>query len=287
MHRKSLAVAAAMATMIALPANAADIPIHIPLPAPPPPVEVFAGGWYLRGDISMTNQQSKVPRNRQLEAENPGDTIEWLQSEFDSGVALGAGVGYRFNSWLRTDVTGEYRGRTRYSGVERVRWATEPTGAWNQTNEFTADKTEAVALVNAYLDLGTWWGITPFVGAGIGVAHVTIGNFQDRATGNQPDGTLIAGHALYRNASRTNLAWALHAGAGYEVNDRLTLELAYRYLNMGRGVTGQGGRFTNMDRIANNWEFRDLHSHDLRFGMRWNLHGPSSAPVHRPLSRAF
>ena len=35
-----------------------------------------------------------------------------------------------------------------------------------------------------------------------------------------------------------NFAWALYAGLGFEVTDALTLELAYRYLDMGDGKTG-------------------------------------------------
>ena len=37
------------------------------------------------------------------------------------------------------------------------------------TDDYTAKKPEWLALVNVYVDLGTWHGITPFVGAGIGV----------------------------------------------------------------------------------------------------------------------
>ena len=30
-------------------------------------------------------------------------------------------------------------------------------------------------LANAYADIGTWYGFTPYVGAGIGGAHVQLG----------------------------------------------------------------------------------------------------------------
>ena len=287
MHRKSLAVAAAMATMIALPANAADIPIHIPLPAPPPPpVEVFAGGWYLRGDIGVSSQASKHP---EWDIPVPAqDRVDFLQSGFDGGGFVGAGVGYRFNSWLRADVTGEYRAPTRYHGLERYTTGGGPVS----TNEFHARKTEAVGLVNAYLDLGTWWGVTPFVGAGIGIAHVRMSDFRDLAVGEllDGDGNRIGTENVVAAATagtRTNLAWALYAGLGYEVNERLSLELGYRYLNMGKGRTGPTTDLIRGSTRGAKWTFANIHSHDLRFGMRWNLHGPSSAPVHRPLSRAF
>jgi opacity protein-like surface antigen len=36
-------------------------------------------------------------------------------------------------------------------------------------------------------------------------------------------------------ASKWNLAWAVHAGLAYKVNPSLTLELAYRYVDLGDG----------------------------------------------------
>ena len=56
---KSL-LAAGAATLISSMAFAADMPIAAPPPmyAPPAPPADF-GGWYLRGDIGMTNQSAK------------------------------------------------------------------------------------------------------------------------------------------------------------------------------------------------------------------------------------
>lgn len=273
MYRKSLAVAAAMATIFALPAAAADLPPLMPLPAPPPPVEVFTGGVYLRGDIGVSSQRVK-----EIEFDVPvpaADRVDLLHGGFDGGGFVGAGVGYRFNSWLRVDVTGEYRAPTRYSAVERY---TRNDGSVF-ANDITTRKTEAVGLVNAYLDLGTWWGVTPFVGAGIGVAHVRLDGFKDVNVVNSVVATAPG-------ASRTNFAWALHGGLGYDVNERLSLELAYRYLNMGKGRTGPVTNVeTGFTRNAA-WTFRRIDSHDVKVGMRWNLQGPS-VPFHGPISRAF
>ena len=56
---KSL-LAAGAASLISSMAFAADMPIAAPPPmyAPPAPPADF-GGWYLRGDIGMTNQSAK------------------------------------------------------------------------------------------------------------------------------------------------------------------------------------------------------------------------------------
>jgi opacity protein-like surface antigen len=31
---------------------------------------------------------------------------------------------------------------------------------------------------NAYIDFGTWYGFTPYIGAGIGGAYVTMASYQ-------------------------------------------------------------------------------------------------------------
>ena len=34
-------------------------------------------------------------------------------------------------------------------------------------------------MANAYVDLGTWWCLTPYVGAGVGMANIKISGFRD------------------------------------------------------------------------------------------------------------
>ena len=100
-------VAAGAVSLLSQAAFAADLAIA---PSPmyaPPPVEEF-GGWYLRGDIGMTNQQLK-------KLDNPGDPNTALFTStglgFDSATLFDLGVGYQFNNWFRADVIGQWRGR--------------------------------------------------------------------------------------------------------------------------------------------------------------------------------
>jgi opacity protein-like surface antigen len=72
--------------------------------------------------------------------------------------------------------------------------------------------------------------MTPFIGAGIGMSRNTISNFVDINTPN-------LSVAFTPNASNWDFAWALHAGVAYQVSPGLTFELAYRYVNLGDGVT--------------------------------------------------
>ena len=266
---KSLAAAGA-ASLLSSVAFAADMPsIAAPPAYAPPQVEDF-GGWYLRGDIGFSNQ--RVRRlNNVLDANN---TSSVQNLGFNTAGIFGLGVGYKVNNWFRVDVTGEYRGNSQFFGTDRISF---PGGVGIDTYHGT--KNEWVVLANAYVDLGTWWCITPFIGAGVGGARVGIANFTDQGIANNGAGAL-PGLVFGDNLSKWNLAWAIHAGLAYKVSPNFTVELAYRYLDMGDGLTGDLRAFDGANNVVNPTTFKNITSHDLKLGVRWNL--DSSEPVEAP-----
>jgi len=263
---KSL-IAAGAAALLSSAAFAADMPMIAPPPPmyAPPPVEDF-GGWYLRGDIGFSNQH--VSRlNNVLDV---GNTTSVQNLGFNTAGIFGLGVGYRVNNWFRADVTGEYRGNSQFFGTDAI---TYPGGFGTDT--YHATKSEWVVLANAYVDLGTWWCMTPFIGAGVGTARVGISNFTDQGIANNGAGAL-PGLAFGDNTSKWNFAWALHAGVAYKVTPNFTVELAYRYLDMGDGLTGDLRTFDGTNNIVNPTTFKGITSHDLKIGVRWNLDTPQT-----------
>src|SRR5438046_861255 len=168
---KSL-IAAGAATLLSSAAFAADMAIAPPPPmyAPPPVVEDF-GGWYLRGDIGFSNQ--RVDRlNNALDANNLTSN---QRLGFDTAGIFGLGVGYRFNNWFRADITGQYRGNANFHGLDVITF-NNGGALGNGADTYGASKSEWLFLANAYADLGTWWCITPFIGAGVGTARVQVSN---------------------------------------------------------------------------------------------------------------
>ena len=259
-------IAAGAATLLSQAAFAADMAIAPPpqMYAPPPVIEDF-GGWYLRGDIGFSNQ--RVGRlNNALDA---GNTSSVQNLSFNTAGIFGLGVGYKVNNWFRADVTGEYRGNSQFFGTDRI---TYPGGIGTDT--YHATKNEWVVLANAYVDLGTWWCMTPFIGAGVGGARVGINNFTDQGIALNGAGPALAGLAYGDSVSKWNLAWALHAGVAYKVTPNFTVELAYRYLDMGDGLTGDLKAFDGTNNINNPTTFKNITSHDLKLGVRWNLESP-------------
>lgn len=235
----------------------------VPPPPPPPVVQHYQhvqveefGGWYIRGDIGMTNQ-AVMELDNALYATATG--LQIIDKNFESGMLFGFGVGYKWNSWMRFDVTAEYRGETGFHGMDVY-----TLGADARFNNYTAKKSEWLYLFNVYADLGTWGGITPFVGAGIGFSRIGIHSFRDAGIAN---GAPTLGYA--DSDYKWNVAYAFHAGLAYEVTRNMTLEFAYRYVYLGDGQSGDLIAYDGTNTIRNPMLFKGIDSHDLKFGVRY------------------
>jgi opacity protein-like surface antigen len=265
---------AGAAALLSTAALAADLPPPLPPPVYRPPV-VVESGWYLRGYVGMSNQFVNDISHPSF-ATAP-QFVFTDKGGFDSAPFFGGGVGYQWNNWLRIDATVEYRGKAKFHALDRL---FNPFAGAFQTNEYTASKSEWVGLVNAYLDLGTWWCITPFIGVGAGVAYNKIEHFRDT--------NVIAGGGGWADSgTKANFAWALHAGASYKVTPTFAVDLSYRYLNLGKAETGL---LVNLDPTVvsgnplHSVTFNNLQSHDVMLGMRWMLQ-QEPAPAPYPIMR--
>lgn len=265
--RLTISSLAALASLGLTAAHAADY--SQPLPPPPPiyvqPVPEFAGGWYLRGDIGFSNQQVGSIFNDNY---NRFDSVQNVDKGFDAAPFFGVGIGYNINDWLRADVTGEYRARANFHGLDIGH-----VGGGATPDRYTGSKYEWTFLLNSYVDLGTWSNFTPFIGAGVGVSRNTISNFSD-VTIHTLAGTTSDSHA--DDMSKWSFAWALYAGVGYKVTRNMTIELAYRYIDLGNAETGIPTTYDGHTDTP--FEFRHLTSQDIKLGLRFNFDGAFESP---------
>ena len=158
-------------------AAAADFP-KFPVETAPDfinkPVEL-GSGWYLRGDLAMSKNSG------------PRLTSDMLDGK-KSLWAVDIGAGYKFNNWLRTDATLTFnKGRDiakngatvtcpyRLSGLTSQIGNFQLGYLWDDVHDTCSSLSQAELrktdlMLNAYVDLGSWGGFSPFVGVGAGVS---------------------------------------------------------------------------------------------------------------------
>jgi opacity protein-like surface antigen len=215
-------------------ARAADL--GMARPPMPPLLQEYGSGWYLRGDIGWTGYSS-VSADYVWNGANIGSLSD---TRLDDTWVVGAGFGYQ-SGWFRADVTGDYRAHSEFAGsaLSRV---------------FNGEVTTWSTLLNGYFDLGSWSGITPYVGAGIGAAEHQTKRWRD-STG-----------LTYHDSDNWDLAWAVMAGVAVQVSPHVSLDLGYRYIDLGQPVSG-----VNMVDGATKVHFDNVTAHELRAGVRYTI----------------
>ncbi len=220
----------AACVVASVPALAADMP-RISY-APPTVPQEFGSGWYLRGDIGYRF-------NSTLHGTSSDGTVLTAET-FDDSFVAGGGFGFK-ERWFRVDLTVDYGTQARYAGNSAI------------FSPYIATKIDTVAaLVNGYIDLGTWNRLTPYVGAGVGASLVRTGGFWT------PIGPSAA------DARLANFAWAAMAGVGYNVTPNLLVDAGYRYIDLGDAKSGTPnfGPAITYDRIT---------AHEVRLGARYMI----------------
>ena len=152
---------------------------------------------------------------------------------------------------------------------------------------YSASKSEWVVMANAYVDLGTWWCVTPFVGAGVGMARKRSRTSPIRAsivhTGVRTSPASTSAYAA--DASKWNFAWAsahrsgLQGQSEHDGRTRLQLRESRRRRD--------GRRLDRLTAVTRGipMHFKDITSHDLKLGVRWNLDSPPAYAPPPPLIR--
>jgi len=201
------------------------------LPPPPPPqyVEVVDGNpncLYLRADVGGSFHQD--PKITQL----GGGAI--TNGKIDDHAFIEAGAGCQLTENVRLEATAGYRFRSSL---------TEECGCLD------ADIETYTGFINAFWDItyfnGT--GFTPYVGAGAGIAHHRFDNV------NLPAGA--------RKGNSTDLAYNLTAGVSYDLTQKVKMDLAYRYVDLGVGRS-EGTSPLKVDK---------LRAHEVKLGVRYHF----------------
>lgn len=270
--------AAALAAIPLAQGRAADLDLPALLQNAPEYVPVEVGsGWYLRGDIGYAISRSASATYRTFDAGTLTYTNNnFATSDIDGDFVYGVGFGYHFNDWLRVDATldhsnGEFNGTTSAA----LPCGGGPAGTGCLSTD-TAEYSAYGLMINAYADLGTFSGFTPFVGGGVGYTHVDwsglSSNYYCVDAGSPCGGVGLTGTSTNAGINSWRFTYALMAGVAYDLTDNLKVELGYKYRKIesgdmfewdaasaGAGATGAQG---NDGGIA---------SHEVNVGLRYEL----------------
>ena len=230
---QSLVVAGFTSALAFNAAQAADPAINWPAQTPiQAPITELSSGWYLRGDIGYRVNTMAVP-----------DTAVAITGQkFDNTYVLGGGVGYKYQ-WFRADLTVDYGVGASYHGT-----TASPLTIYGAKIDATT------VLANAYFDLGTWSGFSPYLGAGVGTSFLRVSDFA-----NVPSPGILIGPN-----GKWNFSWAGMAGVAFRVAPNWVIDVGYRYLNLGDAYSGQNS-------IGVNTRFKNLSAQDIRIGVRFLL----------------
>ena len=293
---KALALAGVAVCALSHAVLAADLP-----PAPPlEPIEEASApqfnGWYLRGDIGMAFEAATPDL---VYSPNPlvGGAFSAAAYQGFSNTSLSAsglidiGAGYQINPWFRSDVTLEYRDGGNFQSLYTLN---DPTNLVQYADFYRGNVSSFIGMLNGYANLGTWFGLTPFVGAGIGFAHNTLYGLTDQALATLAPNPSVPGGGYFSNGSTNNFAWALMTGVDFNVTENLKIEFGYRYLNYGKissggsnclNGTGVNGPFST-DSCGGSHTYisssNTLASNDFRVGLIWML-GETPPPAPAPV----
>lgn len=119
-------------------------------------------------------------------------------------------------------------------------------GADKSKYKFNAD----AVLVRAFVDVADLGMAKPYVGAAVGWAQLGVKN------------TNTTTNVSEKAKNKNNLAWSLHAGAGFGVADGVTLDVGYSYRDYGK--TKAVGKAAAAPKYA-------LRSHNVSAGVRFDI----------------
>lgn len=235
---------AALALAPLTPVHAADYDPPIAVDQAPDYVPVEVGsGWYLRGDVSYLVQKSFK-----------NDDSSFTPASFDDKedrIFASIGFGYHFNDYLRADLNLGYLPGNNISASYDD--GTTTTSANLKNYAFSG-------ILNGYVDLGTYVGITPYVGAGVGLVQS-----KRTLSGVSTDSANPANDYVFQDSkTQYSLAYTLNAGLAYQVSKNVSVDLGYQYFSAPEAeyATAEYPTFPTRKGISN---------HQVKLGLRYDL----------------
>jgi opacity protein-like surface antigen len=272
----SLRIALSLAALAPFAAHAADYdpPIFVEEAAEYVPVEI-GSGWYLRGDVGYVFDSSidGVDYTFIDPVSLLAEPASFTSSSIDTDFAWGGGFGYRFTDYFRADAT-----------VDGFRADFDGTTASDETctglpnddttcrSENSSEVSAVSVMANGYVDLGTYVGITPYVGAGAGMSYVSWSDLNDTTYCVDGGGDVCVSDAAVDSTGHGGtdgwrFTYALMAGVAYDISKNFKLDLGYKY----RSIDGGDMFGWDSPQTFGNGSHGNIETHEVRMGLRYEL----------------
>lgn len=273
----------ALALLPLTPVHAADYdpPIYVDQAPDYVPVEV-GSGWYLRGDLGYAFSH---PFEHQETSSGALNSFSDEASLFTGSI----GMGYHVNDYFRVELNGGILPTNKFAESAKLAatcnghtlvddgFGTINSVATSQACDLSdnASNKGYSIMANGYVDLGTYVGLTPYVGGGIGVAYNkyfrSIGardcvEVPTNAAGT--GGFFCDDPAGYEGQTDTegkyNLAYSIGAGLSYQVTKNVSVDLGYEYFSV------PGAKYVAYDSGAFNIH-EGINYQTVKLGLRYDL----------------
>lgn len=180
---------------------------------------------YLRGEVGYAWAQDADFKNDTSGVNAPQIGSSPSMKKVEDSANYGIALGYRFSPSLRSDISYGVRDGFRLKDSDKT-----PA---TPTNTYTSDIKSSVWMLNVYYDFDQVYGFRPYVGAGLGWSRNEMGTLSFSfpsvpGAGSAPGGT------------KTDTAWQISFGGSWALNKNASLDIGYRYIDLGKVATKAG-----------------------------------------------
>lgn len=241
-------VTAAVALAVSAPAFAADLYGGSIKDAPV--VMSSPHHCYVRGDVGYSWSTDPSAKFTQTDPVTFLFVTDAASASMDNTWLAGAGFGCGGGSrGIRGEFMVDWRGDRDIAATLAA-----PLGGIAHSSVQTT-----TLMLNGYYDIARFDRFTPYVGAGVGVAYNRMDDVSFTALPN-----VIGGD------NRWSLAWSVMAGTGVQLTERTTLDIGYRYIDMGKA---ESGIIDNLGATNPKLRIDDLTAHEFKVGLRFAFGG--------------
>ncbi len=235
-------------------------------------------GFYIKGGIGVSFSEDTAFSDRDCRADSPAPffgcspgndgTNIGARGDFGNSEFYEIGGGYRVNNWLRVEALAAYRPVFSFSGLSNFAQVDQ-----DFLQNVTGDATSFTGTVNTVFDvpalLGADTGDTHLLllgGAGVARNRISSMRYSFPTTETRTPG-----------GSSTEFTWNVGGGVAYDLSKSMSIELIYRYSDLGHVSTGvdrmavsrKSDNSIITDSITINETRGDLAAHELLLSIIW------------------